>query len=61
MHTSDYARMVCHFMDIPTHKLANGRSIIESLHHLFTLYAEFKNNVHFNKPDEKADVHQVGF
>jgi intraflagellar transport protein 46 len=32
LHPSDYARLVCNFMDIPTHKLANQRSVIESLH-----------------------------
>lgn len=38
-----FAKMVCAIMDIPVH---DGK-IIESLHALFTLYAEFKNNSHF--------------
>ena len=46
---SDYARMVCAMLDIPVHKLANKKSIVEALHHLFTLYAEFKENPHFGR------------
>ena len=26
MHTSDYARVICAMLDIPTHKLANNKS-----------------------------------
>jgi hypothetical protein len=26
MHTSDYARVICALLDIPTHKLANNKS-----------------------------------
>lgn len=59
LHTADYARLVCHFMDIPTHKLANNRATIESLHVLFTLYAEFKENVHFkDKGQQQQPVDQ---
>lgn len=47
MHTSDYARLVCAMLDIPVHKLANNKSIIESLHVLFTLFSEFRQNQHF--------------
>lgn len=47
MHPSDYARMICAMLDIPSHKLANNKSVIESLHVLFTLYSEFKQNQHF--------------
>ena len=49
MHTSDYARLICAMVDIPTHKLANNKSVIESLHVLFTLFHEFKSNPHFAK------------
>jgi len=38
----DYCRIVCALFDIPVHD-----SITESLHVLFTLYSEFKNNDHF--------------
>mmetsp|Transcript_47476 Transcript_47476/g.34761 ORF Transcript_47476/g.34761 Transcript_47476/m.34761 type:complete len:165 (-) Transcript_47476:79-573(-) len=47
MHTADYARLVCTMLDIPTHKLANNKSVIESCHVLFTLYSDFKQNIHF--------------
>ena len=44
MHISDYSRLVCSMLDIPCHKLANQKSVIESLHVLFTLYSDFKQN-----------------
>ena len=47
MHTADYARLVCAMLDIPVHKLANNKSIVESLHVLFTLFSEFRQNQHF--------------
>ncbi len=34
--------MICAILDIPVHN-----SITQSLHVLFTLYSEFKNNPHF--------------
>lgn len=52
--TIDYARLVCHFMDIPTHKLANNRATIESLHQLFSLYIEFRDNIALN-PENNAN------
>jgi len=52
MHIADYARMVCAMMDIPVHKLANNKSIVESLNLLFTLYVEFRDNEHFKKKEE---------
>jgi intraflagellar transport protein 46 len=47
MHPADYARLVCSMVDIPSHKLANNKSVIESLHILFTLFSEFRSNQHF--------------
>ena len=47
MHAADYARLVCSMVDIPSHKLANNKSVIESLHVLFTLFSVFKQNQHF--------------
>ena len=62
LHTSDYARLVCHFLDIPTHKLANNRAIIESLHQLFSLYSEFKGNVYFkNEGQQQANTQKLSF
>jgi len=46
---ADYARLVCSMLDIPIYKLNNGKTLIEALHHLFTLYAEFKDNPHFGR------------
>jgi intraflagellar transport protein 46 len=34
-------------VDIPCHKLANNKSVVESLHILFTLFSEFRSNQHF--------------
>ena len=47
MHSADYGRMICSILDIPCHKLANNKSVIESLHLLFTLFSEFRQNQHF--------------
>jgi hypothetical protein len=44
MHVSDYSRLVLSMCDIPVHKLQNNKSVIESLHVLFTLFVEFRNN-----------------
>ena len=49
MHVSDYARLVLAMTDIPVHKLGNNKSVIESLHVLFTLFVEFRNNQHFKQ------------
>mmetsp|Transcript_2211 Transcript_2211/g.3117 ORF Transcript_2211/g.3117 Transcript_2211/m.3117 type:complete len:94 (+) Transcript_2211:61-342(+) len=38
----DYVRIVCAILDIPVYS-----SMCESLHVLFTLYSEFRNNQHF--------------
>ena len=42
MHAADYSRLVCSMVDIPCHKLANNKSVVESLHLLFTLFSEFR-------------------
>jgi len=44
-----YVRVVCAILGIPVHELSNGKSIIESLHVLFTLYSDFKSNQHFKQ------------
>ena len=41
--TQTYVKIVCAMLDIPVHN-----NIIESLHVLFTLYSEFKQNQHFS-------------
>ena len=40
----DTARVMCAIMDVPVY----DNNYVESLHVLFTLYMEFKENVHFN-------------
>jgi intraflagellar transport protein 46 len=39
----DYSRVICALLEIPV-----KGNIIESLHHLFTLYSSFAGNVYFN-------------
>merc|ERR1719181_576045 len=41
---ASYVRVVCSMLDIPVHG-----SLTESLHVLFTLYSDFKANVHFQQ------------
>lgn len=55
MHPADYSRLVCSMVDIPCHKLANNKSVIESLHVLFTLFSEFRSNQHFQNQNQNAD------
>lgn len=43
MDVKSFAQMVCALLDIPVYEKTT-----ESLHVLFTLYSEFKNNSHFN-------------
>ena len=49
-----YAQTICVLMDIPVHKLSNKKGLVEALHVLFSLYAEFKENPHFKHPGEPA-------
>jgi len=55
IHTTDYAKLVCSMVDIPSHKLANNKSVIESLHVLFTLYSDFKQSQHFQQNQQDFD------
>jgi intraflagellar transport protein 46 len=43
----DYCQLACNFVDIPVHQNNTDRNLIESLHVLFTLFTEFKQNQHF--------------
>ena len=47
MDVSDYARLICSFTDIPVHNTNNSKPLVESLHVLFTLFSEFRQNQHF--------------
>ena len=44
-----YIKIVCAILGIPVHALPNNKSIIESLHVLFSLYSDFKSNQHFKQ------------
>ena len=53
----NYSKIACNLMDIPIHPSEGkqAKSLIESLHCLFTLYSGFKENVHLqNKEEIKA-------
>ena len=52
----NYSKIVCNMLDIPIYKNEGNqnKSLIESLHCLFTLYSGFKDNIHFQNKDEKA-------
>lgn len=51
----EYAQMVCGVCDIPVQG-----NIIESLHLLFTLYAEFRSNQHFMRQGDDAHAATAG-
>ena len=40
----EYAKVICAMMDVPVYD-----NLIESLHVIFSLYMEFKDNPHFGK------------
>lgn len=44
-----YIKIVCAILGIPVHSLPNNKSVIESLHVLFSLYSDFKSNQHFKQ------------
>ena len=55
MSTEQYARTVCALLDIPVHSASSGAGsgnpgpLIQSLHVLFSLYTEFRDNPHFSR------------
>ena len=60
-----YAKLVCNMVDIPIHNSKGGKSksLIESLHVLFTLYSGFKENAHFQniKEEKNKDFQSMKF
>ena len=52
----NYSKIACNMMYIPIHPSEGkqSKSLIESLHCLFTLYSGFKENKHFQNKDDKA-------
>ena len=59
MHPNDYARIVLSMLDIPVHKLSNGKSLIESMHVLFTLFSEFRQNQHFKNQEANGNTGNI--
>jgi len=52
---ASYVRMVCAMLDIPVYG-----SLTEALHILFTLYSDFKANVHFQQQLSAEEQQQMG-
>lgn len=60
----NYAKLICNMLDIPIHKIEGkqSKSLIESLHVLFTVYSEFKENKHFqNQKEGNKDFQSMKF
>lgn len=55
-----YVRIICGILDIPVHNLPNNKSMVESLHLLFTLYNNFKTNQHFKQSMDYQRVERGG-
>lgn len=60
------SQIACNIFDIPVHKEdPNKKSMIESLHVLFSLYASFNQNDHFNTqthPNQNApNINRIEF
>jgi intraflagellar transport protein 46 len=53
MSPDDYAKAVLAMLDIPVHKGADNKGIIEGLHVMFTLFSTFKENQHFQKQQQQ--------
>ncbi len=45
----NYSKLICNTIDIPVHPRNSNKGLVESLHVLFTLYSEFKQNQHFQR------------
>ena len=60
MDSNYYARVILSMLDIPVHKLANNKSLIESLHILFTLFSEFRSNQHFKNQEANGNAGGMG-
>mmetsp|Transcript_11079 Transcript_11079/g.28820 ORF Transcript_11079/g.28820 Transcript_11079/m.28820 type:complete len:502 (+) Transcript_11079:65-1570(+) len=56
MPLAEYAKLVCAMLDIPVHT-----TVMEPLHLLFTLFSDFKANVHFQQQfTDPTELHGVG-
>lgn len=52
MSTDEYARTMLAFLGIPVHKNAGNKAIVEALHVMFSLYSDFRDNIHFKKQQQ---------
>ena len=60
----NYSKLICNMIDIPVHTATSNKNLIESLHVLFTLYSEFKQNQHFQRntnSEKEGDVQSKMF
>lgn len=53
LQTTELAQIACNVFDIPVHDAADKKSLIESLHVLFSLYSAFAVNDHFQESQSK--------
>jgi len=52
-----YSKIICAVLDIPIHTVTGSKkTIVESLHVLFSLYSAFKSNPHFQRNKEEGGV-----
>ena len=47
--TEDYSKIMSAMLDIPIHKSSSKKGVIEALYVMFTLYSDFKENIHLIK------------
>jgi intraflagellar transport protein 46 len=52
----EYAKLIATMLDVPVHNLPDNKGIMEALHVIFTLYSDFKENIHFQKKHEGRNV-----
>ena len=53
--TGDYAKLISTMLDVPVHSTKSNKGLIEALHVIFTLYSDFKSNIHFQKQEGAGD------
>ena len=56
-----YAKIVCNMLDIPIHKSTNNKSLIESLHVLFSLYSVVKENQAYKNIEKAENVQSIKY
>jgi len=59
--TEHYSKIVCNLLDIPIHKTNNNKSLIESLHVLFSLYSVVKESQGYKNISKAENVQSIKF